>query len=84
VAVRSVCAASLAPAQTEEFLADVGGASQLFAAATGDASLWPRLCARSDLRALAEDARRLIPSRALLDAAAPDLTSPWRELRAAR
>jgi len=83
VATRSVCAASLAPQQTDEFLKPEGGAERLFASVTGDAALWPELCSRAKLRTLADDARRISPSRDQVDAAAPNFAAAWQPLRAA-
>lgn len=78
-----MCAASLAPEQTDEFLKPEGGAERLFASVTGDAALWPELCSRAELRTLADDARRISPSRDQLDAAAPNFAAAWQPLRAA-
>ena len=83
VAGRSVCATSLAPERTNDFLEPEGGAERLIASVIGDATLWPRLCKSAELRSLADDARRLPPSHDQLDAAAPDFAAAWQPLRAA-
>jgi hypothetical protein len=82
VAERSVCAASLAPERTNDFLESNGGAERLITSVIGDAALWPRLCSNAELRTLADDARRLAPSHDQVDAAAPDYAAAWRRLRA--
>ena len=81
VAKRSVCAASLASEQSEAFLRPQGGGSRLFGSVTGDAALWPRLCAAGELRELAGHAARLSPSPEQLAAAAPNFAAAWHPLR---
>lgn len=80
VALRSACGAALAPDRVEEFLCGVGNARKLLDDVTGRPGLWQRLCGLPELAAVRADLRHLVPTTAAIDAAAPEVTTPWRPL----
>jgi hypothetical protein len=83
VALRSVCAAALAPQRVEKFLGGASDTRRLLDEVTGRTGLWRELCDMPELAAIRSDLRRRIPTTAAIDAAAPAVAEPWRPLAGA-